>query len=273
MSIKEPINSLELKLANIHIDNLEIPSFQRKVSNYLVKIIKNSIENLGFIVPIIVTEDNGKFTVIDGQHRVLAIKKYFSDVKKIPAIIVPKSLKYKLHYLNTHIKPNLKIAALQQLKIYLYFAKSLPEREEINLASTINPALVTLGMALKIEDSLKASLIFPSLKKLDLLLPISIKEANQLRQKNAKLVVETYKKVWNSIENKSIILTNADYAAKSKKTFDKPADIFKTVKKIFLSSATSVVEKLKEQNLPSLNEGFLLRFKLWSQEAIRRSQL
>ncbi|MFH8093174.1 MAG: ParB/RepB/Spo0J family partition protein, partial [Candidatus Aenigmatarchaeota archaeon] len=66
----------------VPIDKLSIVSHQRKPSEYHVKHLVSSIERIGFIVPLIVYEQKGKYVIIDGQHRFLAAKK--ADIKELP---------------------------------------------------------------------------------------------------------------------------------------------------------------------------------------------
>lgn len=116
-SFKDPFKNRNLKLALFNIDELELPPFQRDVSESLKKHLEMAIDKLGFLAPIVVIPKNGKYYVVDGMHRLEAMKNL--GAKEIPAIIADESLYHHILDFNTEKPPTIKEKAKQTYRLYM----------------------------------------------------------------------------------------------------------------------------------------------------------
>ena len=64
-SFQEPVRHRTLSLCLLDVKEIEVPHFQRDLSETLKERLKTAIEKLGFLVPIIVVQREGKFYVIE----------------------------------------------------------------------------------------------------------------------------------------------------------------------------------------------------------------
>ena len=83
MDEKKKLKNIEVDLIKPNEENPRIFFRQEELNSLLV-----SISQIGVQVPINVFEDRGKYTLIDGQRRLIVCKKL--NFKTIPAIIQPK---------------------------------------------------------------------------------------------------------------------------------------------------------------------------------------
>ncbi|MEM5855517.1 MAG: ParB/Srx family N-terminal domain-containing protein, partial [Candidatus Aenigmatarchaeota archaeon] len=71
----DPYRKRKMAFVLLSMNEVELPQVQRDVSNQLKTQLELAIDKLGFIVPIVVVpNDDGKYLVIDGQHRFLAMQ-------------------------------------------------------------------------------------------------------------------------------------------------------------------------------------------------------
>jgi ParB family chromosome partitioning protein len=78
----------EVKLLNVE-DIVANDYNPNEMDNAMFEQIMKSLERDGFLVPIIVREEKGKYIIIDGEHRWRAAKE--KNQEKIPAIILDKN--------------------------------------------------------------------------------------------------------------------------------------------------------------------------------------
>ncbi len=71
---KDPYLKNEIVFKVVPMENFEVTPHQRKPSQYHIKHLINSIERIGYIVPVVAVERDNKYIIIDGQHRFLAAK-------------------------------------------------------------------------------------------------------------------------------------------------------------------------------------------------------
>ena len=188
---KDPYQGKILKFKVVKIEKLKVISHQRKPSNYHIRHLISSIERIGFLVPLICVEENGKYLVLDGQHRLLAAQKL--DLKELPVIIVPPKIAQLMMNLNIEKELNIREKSYVALNIYNEYLENNPEILESDplLTDSIEQAYyVTLGIGYQKQERLRGGTFESILKKCDFFLEEKIKEAVRIREKRAEKVIE-----------------------------------------------------------------------------------
>ncbi|MFZ8847869.1 MAG: ParB/RepB/Spo0J family partition protein [Minisyncoccia bacterium] len=192
LKIKDPYKGNELIIKMVPIENLEVISHQRKPSQYHVKHLINSMERIGFLVPVIVvpTKEKDKYLIIDGQHRFLAAKEL--GIRELPVIQVPERLAQLMMNFNIEKELNIREKAYVALAVYREYLQERPEMMESDpeLVDSIEQAYyVTLGIAYEKAEKLSGSSFESILKKCDFFLDLKLPEALEVRQKRAEKVL------------------------------------------------------------------------------------
>jgi len=189
---KDPYHHQDLEMRMIPVENLTVVPHQRKPSPYHVKHLVNSIERIGFIVPVIVVKAEGEtYMIIDGQHRLLAAKEL--GIKELPAIIVPQRLAQLMMNFNIEKELNIREKSYVAIAIYRQYLEANPEMLESDpeLADSIEQAYyVTLGVAYERAEKLSGSSFEAILKKCDFFLDEKLPEALKIREARAEKVIQ-----------------------------------------------------------------------------------
>jgi len=204
--IKEPVKNTKLTIALLPIDKIVIPFIQRDRSKKLSQKIKNSIEKVGFIDPILVvpSEQEGLYEVIDGQHRFVALQELW--YQEIPAIIVDKKYKDYILLFNIEKTSNLKDKAHQVYNLYQYYKQQKEFTEEDLVDIFEMPYYITIGYILEYFKLDK----FPGyaweniLKRIDQFLPEKLEKAEEERIKRAKKLIEVNEVLENKFKNENL---------------------------------------------------------------------
>ncbi|WP_029551333.1 ParB/RepB/Spo0J family partition protein [Thermocrinis jamiesonii] len=187
---EEPVKKRKVSLVLVDVNEIEIPNFQRDISPALKKRLMTAIEKLGFLVPIILVKRGEKLYVIDGQHRLEALK----DIggKEILAILVDEELYRYFLELNTEKPPNVKEKSKQAYRLYMDLLKENPEQIEEDLIDYFEkPEYITLGFAIEeVEPKFPASFYENFVSKIDRFLYTPLKSAVEERRKRAKALAE-----------------------------------------------------------------------------------
>ncbi len=187
---KDPFLGHNLKFKVVGIEKLEVISHQRKPSTYHVKHLVESIKRVGFVVPLVGVEGNGKYKIIDGQHRFLAAREL--GIQKLPIILVPKKLEELMMNFNIEKELNIREKSFVALSIYREYLENQPEMPETEpvLQDSIEHAYyVTLGLGYEKEERLLGSGLESVLKKCDFFLEKPISKALKEREKRAEKVL------------------------------------------------------------------------------------
>jgi ParB family chromosome partitioning protein len=191
INFNDPYHNYNLTFKIIPIEDFTIVRHQRKPSTYHVKHLINSIERIGFLVPLIVVEDkDNKFTIIDGQHRYLAAKEL--GIRELPAIIVPKRISQLMMNLNIEKELNIREKSYVALNIYRQYLENQPEMLESDpelMDSIENAYYVTLGIGYEKQEKLSGSSFETILKKCDFFLDEKLTDAIGIREKRAEKVL------------------------------------------------------------------------------------
>ncbi|MEM7817080.1 MAG: ParB/RepB/Spo0J family partition protein [Candidatus Aenigmatarchaeota archaeon] len=192
---KEPTKGNKFIFKLVPIDKLVVVSHQRKPSEYHVKHLVSSIERIGFIVPLIVYENNEKeeYVILDGQHRFLAAQRV--GIKELPAIIVPEKLAKLMMNLNIEKELNIREKSFVALNIYREYLSTSPETYESDVIITDsieNAYYVTLGIAYEKLERFSGSSLETIMKKCDFFIDEKLKDAIKIREERASKVMEAF---------------------------------------------------------------------------------
>jgi ParB family chromosome partitioning protein len=193
LNFNDPYLNQDLKFKIVPIEDLTIVKHQRKPSSYHVKHLVNSIERIGFLVPLIVTEKKDGFMIIDGQHRFLAAKEL--GIREVPVIVVPEKIAQLMMNLNIEKELNIREKSYVALNIYRQYLENNPDILESDpeiIDSIEQVYYVTLGLGYEKQEKLSGSAFESVLKKCDLFLDEKLSSAIKIREKRAEKVLFAY---------------------------------------------------------------------------------
>ncbi|MCS7150326.1 MAG: ParB/RepB/Spo0J family partition protein [Caldimicrobium sp.] len=189
-TFEDPVKRQPLKLALFSLEDISTPPFQREISESLKKHLEMAIEKLGFITPIVVVPKDGKYYVVDGRHRLEAMRDL--GAREILAIVVDESLYHYILEFNTEKPPNVKEKSKQAYRLFMDFYKENRSiREEDLFTYFKEPMLITFGFAIEeFDNRFPASFYESFLSKLDNFLDLPLNEAVEERRKRAQALVD-----------------------------------------------------------------------------------
>jgi ParB family chromosome partitioning protein len=195
-SFKDPHKRQTVVLKTLPTDKLEVVEHQRKTRPAHVAHLVESIEKIGFIVPLVAVEEKTdgapRHLVIDGQHRLAAAREV--GVRKLPVLVVPAKLAPRMMNLNVEKDLNIREKAVVSLGIYRAFMDTQPAIKENDdeVEESIDRAYyVTLGLAYEGKGRLAGSAFEPLLKKCDHFMRRTIENAFPAREERAIRVLDT----------------------------------------------------------------------------------
>ena len=195
LTFRDPHRRQTIILRTVPTDRLDVIEHQRKTRPSHVANLVESIERIGFIVPLVAIEtkdgDRPEYIVIDGQHRLQAALEV--GVKKLPVLVVPERLAPRMMNLNVEKDLNIREKAVVALGIYRSFLESKRSAKENDdeIEESIERAYyVTLGFAYEKGSRLAGSSFEPLLKKCDFFLKQAIEKACEVREQRAETVLE-----------------------------------------------------------------------------------
>ena len=239
LELKDPLKRQPLTITSARKSDLEVIGHQRKPRPAHLKALSASIERMGFITPLVAVERDGRYVIIDGQHRFHAGAEL--GIEEFPIVVVPEVLARRMMSLNIEQSLNIRERSTIALSIYREMLEESPERTEDDgdVVDAIETAhLLTLGLAYEGSGRLAGSAFEPILKKCDGFLDRPLQEAYGVREGRAEQVLAAAKCVksvedalkaegaWHSMARYQII----SYANPTKRA-RKPADFDKTFAK------------------------------------------
>ena len=261
LDLKDPLKRQPLTITTVKKADLEVVGHQRKPRPAHLKALTVSMERMGFITPLVTVERDGKYIVIDGQHRFQAGSEL--GVKEFPVVVVPAKLARRMMSLNVEQSLNIRERATIALSIYREMLEEKPQRPEddgevVDILETAH--IVTLGLAYEGNGRLAGSAFEPILKSCDGFLAQPLADAYGARQGRAEQVLEAAKRVkvvedalkekgsWHSMARYQII-SYANPAKRARKTadFDKTfAKFIATLEELATSPQKALREKVEE---------------------------
>ncbi len=193
---KEPISDKELEFAILNIDDIQIHGYEREVSEEHLRKLMAAISKCGiYIDPITVFKDaKGKYYVLNGQHRLLAMKRL--GYEQIPCIIFddPEIAK-NIIALNTEKAPDIRDMAKESKSIYMEYLESYPQEPETIAGKYIEAYYVTCGFAYEKMEKFGGSVLETLMRKVDLFTEQPLKQAVKMRQRRADKLIQIYNKI------------------------------------------------------------------------------
>jgi len=186
----EPVSGKERIIKLVDINLVEPSPLQREISEKHVDNLVKSMTKLGFLDPLIGYESNGKYWIVNGQHRLMALKK-LGVSGEIPVLVIPfEDTKYILD-MNIEKAPNVKDKSIEALKVYKEFIKTIPNETEFIVEDTIGEmCLVTFGLCYAMDSRFPASTFYNLIKKIDKAENVHLSEGLALRQERANKLME-----------------------------------------------------------------------------------
>src|SRR2546425_10826345 len=168
LELKDPRKRQSLRITVVRRGDLEVIAHQRKPRPAHLKALSASIERLGFVTPLVAVERDGKYVIIDGQHRFQAGVEL--GVKEFPVVVVPEKLARRMMSLNVEQNLNIRERSTIALSIYREILEESPNRKEehgevVDVSEKAH--VVTLGLAYEGSGRLAGSAFEPILSKCD----------------------------------------------------------------------------------------------------------
>ena len=187
---EDPVKKQPLKLALFRLEEIEVPPFQRDISESLRKQLELAIDKLGFLTPIVVVPKGGKYYVVDGRHRLEAMRSL--GAREILTIVVDEKMYHYILEFNTEKPPNVKEKAKQAYRLYMDFYREDPNLIEDELYTYLKePMLITFGFAIEDFDKrFPASFYESFVDKVDDFLRVPLSEGVVERRNRAKALIE-----------------------------------------------------------------------------------
>lgn len=260
LALKDAVKRQALTITVVKTGDLEVIGHQRKARPAHLKALTTSIERLGFLTVLIAVQRDGKYVIIDGQHRFQAGVEL--GMKEFPVVVVPEKVARRMMSLNVEQSLNIRERATIALAIYREMLAETPNRSEDHgeIVDTIEvPHLLTLGVAYERNGRLAGSAFEPILKKCDGFVDQPLKDAYETREARAELLLEAAKKVkavedalkaanaWHSMARYQIISSaNPTKRARKPSDFDKTFDKFIAALEKLAESPRSVLKEKVE---------------------------
>src|SRR5437763_3114056 len=191
LQLKDPLKRQPLTITIVKKGDLEVVGHQRKPRPAHLKALTASMERMGFITPLVAVERDGKYVIIDGQHRFSAGVDL--GIKEFPIVVVPEKLARRMVSLNIEQSLNIRERSTIALAIYREMLEESPTRSEDHgeVVDAIETAhLLTLGLAYESDGRLAGSAFEGILKKCDGFLDKPLKDAYEIREQRAAKVIE-----------------------------------------------------------------------------------
>jgi len=261
LEFKDPLKRQPLAITLVKRGDLQVIGHQRKPRPAHLKALTASIERLGFVTPLVAVEREGRYLIIDGQHRFTAGSEL--GVKEFPVVVVPDRLARRMMSLNIEQTLNIRERAAVSLSIYEDLmeedeTRSESDGEVVDIIET--PHLVTLGVAYDRNGRLAGSAFELLLKKCDGFLDETLASAFETRKQRAELVLEAAKRVkdvedalkqrgqWHSMARYQIIsYANPTKRARKAADFDKTFTKFLSVLEELVATPEKVLREKTEE--------------------------
>ena len=187
--IKEPYIGYDMEFLLIDEEELKVIEIQRKPSPPHVRRLSDSIRKIGFVVPLIVIKGEDGYTVIDGQHRLLAAREL--GIKEIPCVLIPDKFALELMELNIEKQMVLREKAYVALNVYRMYLEKDSDINERDIAPAIEfPYYVTLGLAYEMRERLYGSAYESIMRRVDRFIDEPLSSAMKTRERRASIVVD-----------------------------------------------------------------------------------
>lgn len=170
MIFLDPVKNYELEFALVEVNRINNSPYQRSLSTGLVNKLKMSIMH-GFFIPLLLVKNGEGYDLLDGQHRLEALKKEVVDEEElvVPAVIVPSHLRALPLIYNVEKTDNIKDKATKVYNLYTDTVVEDEEMLEVDLAGAVSylPHLLSIAFSYKEYELKSPSLVEAFVKKAD----------------------------------------------------------------------------------------------------------
>src|SRR4051794_20634130 len=128
LELKDPLKKQPITITTARAGDLEVIGHQRKPRPAHLKALTASMERMGFITPLVAVQKDGKYVIIDGQHRFSAGVEL--GIKEFPIVVVPEKLARRMMSLNVEQNLNIRERSTIALAIYREMIEESPTRSE-----------------------------------------------------------------------------------------------------------------------------------------------
>src|SRR3954447_23892363 len=183
LELKDPLKRQPLTVMVVPKGNLDVIGHQRKARPAHLKALTASMERMGFITPLVAVQKDGKYVVIDGQHRFSAGVEL--GIKEFPLVVVPEKLARRMMSLNVEQSLTIRERSTIALAIYREMIAASPKRSEDHgdVVDAIETAhMLTTGLADEGDARRAGSAYEPLLKKCDGFVDKPLQEAYEIRE-------------------------------------------------------------------------------------------
>ena len=106
LELKDPLTRRAVTIRVVPARDLSVVGHQRKPRPAHLKALGVSMQRMGFVTPLTVVERDGKFVIIDGQHRFQVGTEM--GMKEFPVVVVPDALVRRMMNLNVEQALNIR---------------------------------------------------------------------------------------------------------------------------------------------------------------------
>lgn len=118
MEWKDPVTGSTYGLTLARIGDLSMSPYQRKLSTNLTNKLTTSVAH-GFVVPLVAVRTDDGLTIIDGQHRLEALRALcHSDDTLVPVLVVPPKFLHRPLLLNIEKSDDIKDKCQKVYSLY-----------------------------------------------------------------------------------------------------------------------------------------------------------
>lgn len=209
---REPVNGSMVELKLVPLSKLERATAQRPLSAGLVNSLKLSVSK-GFIIPVVAykDEEKDKFVVVDGQHRLEALRSLVvgsEDEVMVPVLVVSKEWADMPLHFNREKADNLKDKCHKLYALYHNMLARNPEMSEREalFSAVVDEAYVIPTAFAFVEEGLRSpSLVEPFAKKfLNWLEELPLRAAKDVRREQAKGLAKLEALIYQKAEEAGI---------------------------------------------------------------------
>ena len=194
----EPTIKVIKDIQMVSEEKIQNSPFQRNISTQRVKQLKESISQIGFLIPLILVPVDEtlrkdfnispeiQFILVDGQHRFEAGKQL--GMTEFPCVIAERKVLNFPTLLNIEKSDNLKDKAEKLYSFYIHVHDIFPDAEEQIALQGFDAYVIPIAFSYKEHNLSSPSLIEPFVKKAEISMPyqIPLEKSIEIRRQEAE---------------------------------------------------------------------------------------
>jgi len=189
---RDPLGGHPLLIAVLPIDSVEPTPFQRDLSQVHHRRLADVLDRTGmFLDPIIAVAAPKKgFWTPNGRHRLEAMRRL--GARALTALVVPRhEVAWQILALNTEKAHNLRVKALEVIRIYRNLIEETPGKPEKDFAYYLEEAsFVTMGLCYEKNPRFSGGVYNPFVRRLTEFADESLSKALKIHERHASLILD-----------------------------------------------------------------------------------